>query len=115
VIPSLLVADTFDAFVAPTHEQRMQGGVVKVLNYAGVKMAEIAFSEADGVPEHVDVNAEFLAVMTSKGSVHIYDVRKPKEPRALGAAGKFNLQVSCCSFSPFSWWVPFPQAHASAV
>lgn len=44
-----------------------EGGFIKILNYGGVKMGEIAFSESDGVPEHLDINAEFLAVVTSKG------------------------------------------------
>ena len=35
-------------------------------------MGEIAFSEADGVPEHLDINSEFLAVVTSKGVIYFH-------------------------------------------
>ena len=68
-----------------------EGGVIKILNYAGVKMGEISFSEADGYPEHLHVNTQYLSVVTSKGTIQIYDIRKPKDPKATGAPGKFNL------------------------
>ena len=69
-------------------------------------MGEISFSEADGVPEHLDINGEFLAVVTSKGVIQIYDVRKPKEPKATGAAGKFNLHPVGLEIVSDTGWCP---------
>jgi len=64
-------------------------GVVRILNFTGVQKNSITFSEGEGSPIFVDVSDRFLAVLTDKGTVKVYDVHKPKDPKPLGSGGKF--------------------------
>ena len=61
-----------------------------MLNFAGVQKASISFTDAEGAPEHLDINASYLSVVTVKGVIQIHDVKKPTRPQPIGSAGKFT-------------------------
>jgi hypothetical protein len=63
--------------------------VVKILNFSGTVRGTIAFSEAEGTPQFIDLNGKFLAIVTSKGVIKIIDVHAPTKPKQLGSAGQF--------------------------
>lgn len=62
---------------------------VKICNFRGTQKGVVAFSEAEGLPQHVDVNGKFLAIVTNKGVIKIVDVHAPNKPKQLGGAGQF--------------------------
>jgi hypothetical protein len=64
--------------------------MVKVLNYSGVQKGSITFTDAEGVPEYLDINAGYLAVVTVKGVIQVHDIKKPTRPQPIGSAGKFT-------------------------
>ena len=64
-------------------------GLVKVLNFSGVQKGSISFTDAEGAPEHLDINAGYLSIVTLKGVIQIYDIKKPTRPQPIGSAGKF--------------------------
>ena len=65
-------------------------GMVKVLNFSGVQKGSISFTDAEGAPEHLDINTCYLAVVTVKGVIQIHDIKKPTRPQPIGSAGKFT-------------------------
>jgi intraflagellar transport protein 140 len=62
---------------------------VKVTNFAGVTRATVPFTESEGLPQFIDINDKYLAVVTNKGIVKILDVHTPTKPKLLGSAGRF--------------------------
>eukprot|EP00605_Chrysophyceae_sp_TOSAG23-4_P001489 GSChrysophyteH1.ASY1.ANO1.1626.1 assembled CDS len=67
-----------------------EGGVVKIANFRGTQKGTITFSEGEGQPEVLDLNGQYLGVLTSKGVVKFFDVHTPTKPKALGSAGNFE-------------------------
>eukprot|EP01041_Mallomonas_annulata_P003422 gene3422-6789_t len=66
-------------------------GAVRVVNFTGTEKGRISFTDAEGSPEHVDLNDKFLAVLTNKGVIKVFDVSKPKDPKQVGSAAKFAV------------------------
>lgn len=66
-----------------------EGNTVLILNFAGVQKGVIHFSEAEGIPTILDVNGRYLAVMTNKSYVKVYDVYTPTKPKQQGSSGVF--------------------------
>lgn len=66
-----------------------EGSVVKILNFGGTVRGTITFSEGEGVPQYLDLNTKYLAVVTNKGVIKIVDVHAPTKPKPLGSAGQF--------------------------
>lgn len=66
-----------------------ENGVIKACNFSGVQKGTITFSDSEGQPEFIDINNRFLAVITSKKYIKIYDVSKPKDPKQL-SIGRFT-------------------------
>ena len=62
---------------------------VKVANFAGTQKGSISFTEAEGSPEHLDLNGQFLGVVTNKGIIKVFDVHAPTKPKPLGSSGRF--------------------------
>jgi hypothetical protein len=63
---------------------------VSICSYRGVENNKnIAFSEAEGFPEHLDLHGTFLAVATSKGIIKVIDVKNVKKPSPLGSPFSF--------------------------
>ena len=52
-------------------------------------MTTLSFTEAEGRPMHLDANGKFLAVVTNKGIIKMFDVSR-REPKQLFSAGKFS-------------------------
>jgi intraflagellar transport protein 140 len=50
-------------------------GMVKVLNYSGVQKGSITFTDAEGAPEYLDINAGYLSVVTIKGVIQVYNLK----------------------------------------
>ena len=67
-----------------------EAGMVKVVNYRGTQKGSIAFSEGEGYPEVLDLNGQYLGILTTKGVVKFFDVHAPTKPKALGSAGTFE-------------------------
>ena len=55
----------------------------------GSVMTTLSFTEAEGRPMHLDANGKFLAVVTNKGIIKMFDVSR-REPKQLFSAGKFS-------------------------
>lgn len=68
----------------------IDGENVVVLNYGGVQRFSLSFTEAEGVPELIDLQQRFLVIITNKGIIKVFDVVKPTKPVAIGSPGKFN-------------------------
>ena len=88
----LVIADTSNCgeeslFVCEDH-------TVKVLNYGGVQKGSISFTEVEGKPELIDINGKFMAVITNKGMIKIYDIDKPTKPKLIGSGAKFYSPVN---------------------
>jgi intraflagellar transport protein 140 len=74
-----------------------EDGMVKICNFQGVQKGSITFSETEGSPEHLDINGQYLAIITNKGFIKILDITKPKSPKNAGQsgnAGRFSELVS---------------------
>lgn len=63
--------------------------MIRVANYGGTQRSSITFSEAEGSPQWIDLNGKYLAAVTDKGAIGVFDVYAPKKPKALGTMGKF--------------------------
>jgi intraflagellar transport protein 140 len=73
---------------------------IKICNFAGTQKGMVTFSEAEGHPEHIDINGKFLAVVSGKGSVKVFDVHAPTKPKLLGSVGQlFASKPVMCSGS----------------
>lgn len=95
---SMAIADT--TFISDDAWFVCEAGssAVKILNFAGTQKGSVTFSEVEGVPEHLDVNGKYLAVVTSKGYVKIVDVHSPTKPRMQGSVGQlFGVKPSISS------------------
>ena len=68
----------------------IDGENVVVLNFGGVQRFSFSFTEAEGVPELIDLQQRYLVIITSKGAIKVFDVNKPTKPVAVGSPGKFN-------------------------
>lgn len=68
----------------------IDGENVVVLNHGGVQRFSLSFTEAEGVPELIDLQQRFLVIVTNKGVIKVFDVVKPTKPVAIGSPGKFN-------------------------
>jgi intraflagellar transport protein 140 len=77
-------------------------GIVRIANFTGTQKGSISFSETEGVPEFVDINDKYLAVVTNKGIIGIYDVHSPKKPKPVGSAGRFQESTASSSSSSSS-------------
>lgn len=66
-----------------------EGSVVKILNFGGTVRGTITFSEGEGVPTYLDLNGQYLAIVTNKGFIKVVDVHAPTKPKMLGSAGQF--------------------------
>ena len=69
-------------------------GAVKITNFTGTQRGLISFSDAEGTPEHVNLNGRFLAVVTNKGLIKTLDVNKANKPKQIGTAGRFSDPLS---------------------
>eukprot|EP00606_Chrysophyceae_sp_TOSAG23-5_P000414 GSChrysophyteH2.ASY1.ANO1.1513.1 assembled CDS len=83
-----------------------EAGMVKVVNYRGTQKGSIAFSEGEGYPEVLDLNGQYLGILTTKGVVKFFDVHAPTKPKALGSAGTFEAVTEV---------VPSAAAAASSI
>lgn len=63
--------------------------MVRIVNFQGTQRGSISFTETEGNPEKVDINGQFLAVVTNFGVVKMLDVNTPTRPKLLGSAGRF--------------------------
>lgn len=61
--------------------------VVKINNFRGTQKGLVTFSEAEGVPEFLDLNGKYLAIVSSKGCIKVIDVHTPTKPKQQGSAG----------------------------
>lgn len=61
--------------------------MVKINNFRGTQKGMVSFSEAEGVPEFLDINHEYLVIVSNKGCIKVIDVHNPKKPNQLGSAG----------------------------
>ena len=68
-------------------------GKIYITNFKGVRKGAISFSEGEGRPEHLDIHAKYLAAMTDKGILKIFDVSQPNKPKAMGSAINFFKSV----------------------
>ena len=66
-----------------------EANVVKINNFSGTQKSSVTFSETEGIPEHLDINGKYLAIMTNKGYIKVIDVHTPTKPKQLGSAGQF--------------------------
>ena len=66
------------------------GDTVEKRNLSGGSvLTTLSFTEAEGRPMHMDANGKFLAVVTDKGIIKMFDVSR-REPKQLFSAGKFS-------------------------
>ena len=72
----------------------VRDGVEKRNMSGGSIITKLSFTEAEGVPTHMDANGKYLAVVTDKGVIKMFDVSR-REPKQLFSNGKF-----CESDSP---------------
>jgi intraflagellar transport protein 140 len=59
----------------------VENSTVRINNFMGTQKGMINFSEAEGSPQHIDVNGRYVAVMTNKGCVKIVNVHTPTKPK----------------------------------
>ena len=81
---SLIVEDAL--FIA-------EGLLVKVCNFAGMAKGSINFSEAEGGPLMLDLNGQYLGVMTKNHTVRFFDVHSPVKPKPLGGGINSTLHL----------------------
>ncbi|CAM9557746.1 unnamed protein product [Heterosigma akashiwo] len=66
------------------------GSKLEQVNFGGVVLNDITFSEAEGRPVLLDTNGHFLAVATDRGVIKLYNTRRErKAPAQMGSAGRF--------------------------
>ncbi len=66
------------------------GLLVKVCNFAGTAKGSINFSEAEGGPLMLDLNGQYLGVITKNYTVRFFDVHSPVKPKPLGGGHTFT-------------------------
>ena len=71
--------------------------LVKVCNFTGTQKGSISFTETEGNPEHVDLNGQYLGVVTHRGVVKAFDVHSPSKPKPMGSAGSFPSATAAAS------------------
>ena len=76
--------------------------IIKIVNFGGTQKGSISFTEAEGNPEHLDLNGQFLGVITAKGVIKAYDVHAPSKPKPMGSAGKFQSPLAANADKPMS-------------
>ena len=59
-----------------------------ITNLHGVQRLSVSFTSTEGMPQLVDLNGNYLAVVTDKGVLKLMDVSR-KDPKPLGSSGKF--------------------------
>ena len=64
-------------------------GRVDVCSLQGKKQDSLSFSEAEGLPRHIDVHENFMAIATNEGTLKIYDVSRKGAARQLGSSARF--------------------------
>ena len=84
---------------------------IKIYNFNGAIRGNIAFSEVEGKPITIDINGKYLAVITNKGYMKLYDIYTPTKAKALGNGTKFyspynNMEIG----SPTTGASPRPTA-----
>jgi intraflagellar transport protein 140 len=85
---SMRIADT--SFINDEVLFAVDGENVVVLNHGGVQRYSLSFTEAEGVPELIDLQQRYLVIITNKGVIKVFDVIKPTKPVAIGSPGRFN-------------------------
>lgn len=84
---SMVIGDTFH--ISEDIIVIAENSYLKICNLSGVQKASISFSETEGNPEYLDLNGKYLAAITTKGCIKIFDVGTPTKPKALGTPGYF--------------------------
>ena len=85
---AMCIADT--AHIVEDSVFICEGSSVKITNFRGTSKGSISFSDGDGVPEAMDLNGQFLGILSSKGTCKFFDVHAPTKPKPLGSAGHFE-------------------------
>lgn len=66
-----------------------EGNKISISNFKGTRKGTISFSEAEGIPEHIDIKSKYLACMTNRGVLKVFDVSQPTKPKSQGSASNF--------------------------
>ena len=111
---SMVIADTTDIiedsiFICDDYN-------IKIYNLNGAIRGNITFSEVEGKPITIDINGKYLAVITNKGYMKLYDIYTPTKAKALGNGTKFyspynNMEIG----SPTTGVSPRPTAAPTAA
>ena len=72
----------------------VEPSTVRINNFMGTQKGMINFSEAEGAPQHLDVNGRYIAVMTNKGCVKIVNVHTPTKPKLQVTGNIFTGKVT---------------------
>lgn len=72
---------------------------VKVANFSGVQKGTISFTETEGSPEYLDLNGQFLGIVTNKGIIKAFDVHAPTKPKPMGSSGRFQSPLATVTLS----------------
>lgn len=67
----------------------VRDGVEKLNLSGGSIITKLSFTEAEGVPTHIDANGKYLAIVTDRGVIKMFDVSR-REPKQLFCNGKFS-------------------------
>lgn len=71
-----------------------EGANISVANFKGVRKGTISFSEGEGQPELIDIKGKYLAAITTKGILKVFDVSQPTKPKSMGSACNFFASES---------------------
>jgi hypothetical protein len=66
---------------------------VKINNFQGTQKGMINFSEAEGLPQLMDINGRYLAIITHKGCIKIVNVHAPTKPKVQVTGNLFQTSL----------------------
>eukprot|EP00981_Chlorochromonas_danica_P002589 scaffold504_cov189-Ochromonas_danica.AAC.24 len=69
------------------------GSTVKIMNFNGVSRGSITFTDQEGIPICMDIQNKFLAIITNKGCIKVFDIHTPTKAKLLGSAGTFHTDM----------------------
>ena len=67
----------------------VEEGRVDVCTLQGKKQDSLSFSETEGLPRHIDIHGNLMAIATKEGTLKIYDVSRKGAARQLGSSARF--------------------------
>jgi len=85
---SMVIADS--SFIVDEALFVAEGPAIKILNFMGTQKGTINFPESEGFPVHLDINGKYLAAITNKGFIKVFDVHTPTKPKVLCSATEFT-------------------------